>query len=70
VSRLTRLVTALAFVCNVNLYLCAFTVCREWLVHEDGALAYRLQDEESMYKFFLIYIYICYMDVHTSYKDC
>ncbi|KAL7305919.1 hypothetical protein TKK_0001396 [Trichogramma kaykai] len=21
-------------------------VCREWLVHEDGALAYRLQDEE------------------------
>ena len=22
-------------------------VCREWLVHEDGALAYRLQDEES-----------------------
>lgn len=22
-------------------------MCREWLVHEDGALAYRLQDEES-----------------------
>lgn len=28
--------------------ICYFSiVCREWLVHEDGALAYRLQDEES-----------------------
>lgn len=29
------------------LYIFFFAVCREWLVHEDGALAYRLQDEES-----------------------
>ncbi|KAI4501250.1 hypothetical protein M0802_003623 [Mischocyttarus mexicanus] len=30
-------------------------VCREWLVHEDGALAYRLQDEESKYFFLLLF---------------
>lgn len=24
-----------------------FSVCREWLVHEDGALAHQLQDQES-----------------------
>lgn len=30
-------------------------VCREWLVHEDGALAYRLQDEESKIRSFIKY---------------
>jgi len=49
-SHVTQLVTIshCIGIHNVNLYSCNFAVCREWLVHEDGALAYRLQDEESM----------------------
>lgn len=43
---------------NINYCICGIvTVCREWLVHEDGALAYRLQDEESMKKI----MHICYI---------
>lgn len=33
-----------------------FAVCREWGVREDGALAYRLQNEESK---LYIHIYAC-----------
>lgn len=40
----------ISFYFSISLiYLFFLSVCREWLVHEDGALAYRLQDEESMY---------------------
>lgn len=47
-------------------------VCREWLVHEDGALAYRLQDEESTFYFYYINKFYNYnfWQIFLFYEQC
>jgi len=44
---LFKKVNILKILIKTQFKLLCLLVCREWLVHEDGALAHQLQDQES-----------------------